>query len=585
MLYKTKIVALHTIVFFSLCIIIPVRGNTVIKQEVDSITKLIDTYFFSEGKKSREWVTQLKSIAKDNPNDLSLLAKSVYYEAMINYNHGWYDSELLPRIDSLLNSNLFTDSHDIALLELSRGITYVKPGNYAAAFTSLLFALDEFEKSNDSDLITKTASQLGNLCRYIRNHNMAEFYYNKALDLCEPGSMEYYSIRLNICGIFYFRGQHEEAMECQKEMTEILETKNFPAVLIVSYLNLGILYMLDEDYENVLKTYNIIAELIEEIDNERLSIVYYQNLGDYYFHISDYDNAYHYAFKAKELLLKNNNMTELSRTYKSIANIFQKTNNIDSAFYYLNKYIELQGFLTANSQAIDVYQSYLSMLLETSENRLKLSDQELKLRSRQVMVVVISLASIILVVGLMFIISLQNRRNIRQKALLKEAENKELSDRLQQEKNMQRLQAEKLEDKLREISSYSLLLSNKNQILNQIDVLAGQLPAEDIKIKKISREIKSIVKNNQHADQDWNDFMIHFDKVHPRFFDKLQSSFGDLSQSDLKLAAYLRIGLSAKQIAQMVNVTPESLKARRYRLRKKLNLVSGEDLDAFIQSF
>ena len=71
--------------------------------------------------------------------------------------------------------------------------------------------------------------------------------------------------------------------------------------------------------------------------------------------------------------------------------------------------------------------------------------------------------------------------------------------------------------------------------------------------------------------------------MQPGFFVKLKEMCQDLTENDLRLCAYISIGLRAKEIAEMLNVTPDSVNTNRYRLRKKFRLGRGESLDALIR--
>jgi len=66
---------------------------------------------------------------------------------------------------------------------------------------------------------------------------------------------------------------------------------------------------------------------------------------------------------------------------------------------------------------------------------------------------------------------------------------------------------------------------------------------------------------------------------------KLTEHFPDLKLNDRKLCAYLRMGLSSKEMASLLNTSTRSIETARYRLRKKLQMDSGENLKEFIQSF
>ena len=72
--------------------------------------------------------------------------------------------------------------------------------------------------------------------------------------------------------------------------------------------------------------------------------------------------------------------------------------------------------------------------------------------------------------------------------------------------------------------------------------------------------------------------------MHPGFFTKLKERYSELTENDLRLCAYLRIGLRTKEIATMLTVSPASINTARYRMRKKLNLAKDESLDDLIRA-
>lgn len=71
--------------------------------------------------------------------------------------------------------------------------------------------------------------------------------------------------------------------------------------------------------------------------------------------------------------------------------------------------------------------------------------------------------------------------------------------------------------------------------------------------------------------------------MHPDFFTKLKNISAELTENDLRLCAYLRIGMRAKDIASMLSVSPASVNTNRYRIRKKLGLEKDDSLDDFIR--
>ncbi len=82
-------------------------------------------------------------------------------------------------------------------------------------------------------------------------------------------------------------------------------------------------------------------------------------------------------------------------------------------------------------------------------------------------------------------------------------------------------------------------------------------------------KVRKIIRGNENTDQDWEGFKLHFEEVHPQFFSRLQEAYPALSANDLRLCAYLLIDLNSKEIAQIYNISPESIRKKKQRLREK----------------
>jgi DNA-binding CsgD family transcriptional regulator len=96
-------------------------------------------------------------------------------------------------------------------------------------------------------------------------------------------------------------------------------------------------------------------------------------------------------------------------------------------------------------------------------------------------------------------------------------------------------------------------------------------------IRKINREIDT--------DNQWEVFESHFESVHEEFLKRLKLKYPDLTPREMKLCAYLRLNISSKEIATLMNISTRGVEISRYRLRKKLNLSHETNLTEFILSF
>jgi len=107
---------------------------------------------------------------------------------------------------------------------------------------------------------------------------------------------------------------------------------------------------------------------------------------------------------------------------------------------------------------------------------------------------------------------------------------------------------------------------------------------ENPSISKIRRlEMRRLL--DSYLEKEDKTFEIQMDELHQHFFISLKEKFPNLSIYDLRMCAYLRVGLSSKEMAELFQVLPSSINVSRSRIRKKLNLDPDEDLYNFLSRF
>ena len=119
----------------------------------------------------------------------------------------------------------------------------------------------------------------------------------------------------------------------------------------------------------------------------------------------------------------------------------------------------------------------------------------------------------------------------------------------------------------------------KNELLNTIkkELLASDNEEE-------SKSVIKILDKNLNPKKDWELFSQAFNNTDKDFLKKIKSKHLKLTPNDLKLCAYLRLNLSSKEIAPLLNISVRSVEIKRYRLRKKLNLEHEDGLVEYILS-
>lgn len=154
----------------------------------------------------------------------------------------------------------------------------------------------------------------------------------------------------------------------------------------------------------------------------------------------------------------------------------------------------------------------------------------------------------------------------------------------QNEKEIIKIKNEQLKKdfkiKSKELAISTMRIVKKNELLAEIK---NQI-IETVEAKEIMLPIVNIIDKSLRKNDDWKLFKEAFNNVDRKFLEKLNKLHPDLSPNDIKLCAYLRLNLSSKEIAPMFNISAKSIEIKRYRLRKKMNLLSDENLTNYILS-
>lgn len=173
---------------------------------------------------------------------------------------------------------------------------------------------------------------------------------------------------------------------------------------------------------------------------------------------------------------------------------------------------------------------------------------------------------------------LQYRWRKKQRRLLYEHE-KEMS------KMENRLLQEQIKSQADELEHVTKSMLYKNKLMQKIDTEMIKLTQSKTILQSDLKELKNIVELNKNPIEEWQLFEKNFNKTHDNYLVKLSCQFSGLTPSDLKLAAYIRMNISSKEIAGLMNISPKSIEMARYRLRKKIGLTRDQSLAEFLMTF
>ncbi len=179
---------------------------------------------------------------------------------------------------------------------------------------------------------------------------------------------------------------------------------------------------------------------------------------------------------------------------------------------------------------------------------------------------------------------LEERRMLHKNLKLKR--DSELAEREIVKLRNEKLRAE-VRHKSKELANQTMGIIQKNKFLTDIKEemvrLKGHAQSEEVKTS-MKKMIRKIDRNIEDEDTQLI-FETNFDQVHENFLLRLREAYPELTARDLRLCAYLRLNLSSKEIAPLLNISIRGVEISRYRLRKKMNLPHSEHLTDFILRF
>jgi DNA-binding CsgD family transcriptional regulator len=198
---------------------------------------------------------------------------------------------------------------------------------------------------------------------------------------------------------------------------------------------------------------------------------------------------------------------------------------------------------------------------------------------------------IILILGLIFRILFIIRLKKQALKMASEEKEKRKQEILEVERRYMKLKNEKLQSEIKyqnnQLTSRAMAIVQKNELLlkikSELEKIISSVP--DNHRQSNYKKVFELIEKNIHSEEDWHEFEIHFDQANQNFFKRLKTQYPDLTSNDLRLCAYLRMNLSSKEIAPLLNISLRGVEIKRYRLRKRLNLDTEENLIDFLITF
>lgn len=587
-----------------------------IASKVSTLEKLYETASYLDSKKGKQYALKIISLSEDNSYPLGMIignfslagyyftirkmdSATIHYQKTLNLanqhnlknnvsgalsnlsiiegDKGNY-KEAIRLMDSVAQISL--DKKDF----LRYGVSLNNNGNNYYELGQYLNAMNKFKKALDVlDTINREVYRRGDVYRNIgklnyqqKDFDQAIVNFTNAYEIYQQLSDNLYSAYVlnDIGNVYIYLKDYNRAIEYFNESLKISNEFNFPPAASHALFNIGFAQRENGNYQEALSFFKKGAE----IDKYDLSSVNYvlelYHVGLTYSLLGKNEVAIEYLNKSVKLADSLNISNELKHAldYRSKAHL--NAGNYKFAFedYAASQKINDSLFSIEKTKAIEE----LETIYETEKKAAEIALQEEEIKTLNEKSRADNLQKGLYAGGMASALALFGLSIFGFRQRIKK-------NRIAREKQ-EEIYKQEIEHKKKELTSQTLHLVQKNTFIQELMENLENIKNSPEKFKMEFRRIVMLLKKENASDKDWEVFKTYFADVHNDFDQKLKTIYADISEKEIRLAAFLRMNLTTKEIAATLNVLPDSILKSKYRLKKKLNLDKETDLTSFLNT-
>ena len=501
------------------------------------------------------------------------------------------------------------------------GVFFLEKGNLQEAIEYLIGAkslAEHYKLDYEKALVNE---KLANAYMFIFEHEKHYKLITEAIEIFEirKDTLSLAKAYNNLAGGEKFRNEKKTFSYLNKAKLYASSLKNdqLNAEINIGY---GTLYIREQKYDSAIYHLEQALPIVEKMVTTSKLCETLIKLGRSYRYLGKNDTSIEYLDKAYKISKNSNNYFYVGRSSYYLAQIAFDNNNKKEAFNRINEAIEHQEFTGDIKMKLETYnflssyykdQNIVDSALYYNQLAYNLKDT---INERQ------NLAEI---KNIEWYYKLNKKQqvidNLKEKQLVLEQKQKaeEIAkiwfwtalailitlcislffffknriSLINKERLLVKIKSEKqkieLEQRNKELVAHTMQIYSKSSTILEIkkninDLKSKYVNSKEPNLIKDMQRLNFILDNNIRLDEEWEKLKIHFKEIHKGFYEKLKNKNNSLTQYDLKICTFIYLGFDTKKIAQILNIDYQSLRTQRYRMRKKMNLKTEENLEEYI---
>ncbi|NJB70016.1 tetratricopeptide (TPR) repeat protein/DNA-binding CsgD family transcriptional regulator [Saonia flava] len=512
-------------------------------------------------------------LAKENDKSKSL-ASAVHSLVILEITRGNYK-----KADSLNQLNLkfnekIKDSFGLALSYDTACSIYIDKDYNQLALENALKSLEIFQDLSEEIRVADAFYKIAIIENSLENFNASIENSQKALKVYrEHDDVEYQSSILNILGISHkFKKKYDKAIDYFNESLKISNEHGYKTIKLVSIPHLIDIYLETGDNEKAKALIDQGLSIARSIHSDYTISYINVRLATYYKNIGDFNKAIALLNRLQKDPLINEQY--LGQVHRLKSEVFKSNSNYQKALESYESFKKHQDSTLKRKNISKINE--LRIIHQNEQNEIKIALQGEEINTLNEKAKVDKLTKGLYAGGMASALALFGLSVFGFRQRIKK-------NRIAREKQ-EEIYKQEIDHKKKELTSQTLHLVQKNTFIQELMENLESIKKSPELFKTEFRRIVMLLKKENASDKDWEVFKTYFSEVHNDFDQKLKTLSSDISEKEIRLAAFIRMNLTTKEIAATLNVLPDSILKSKYRLKKKLGLDKETDLSTFLNT-
>lgn len=452
-----------------------------------------------------------------------------------------------------------TDDENLLVTNLQNvGFAYSELGDYARSLELSFEVLQLLREQNDSSRLPNTLQSIAS------TFNRLEMYRESIVSVSEAILIDQRLQKERRLGSSYItlanalkgEGHIDSAFYYNKKALEVYEKVGNKSLGIV-FNNLGNIYLQKGEKKEAEVHFERAFKISSEQKREAVAALSQYNLGRLYLELNELEKAESLLLEAYDYWSESGKYKELSSTTEELSRLYSTLDQHELALDYQHRHEIAEDSVFGRKKQNEVMR--LMVRQDVAERESSYQDLEVvdDANAKTSSFWIVAGAFVLIVSVTVYFVSKKQR-------------------------TIEKLQND-LDRQGRELAFLSLSAMQKENFIQEftdkLKPLIIQYPG--------NRELGSLMRNlktQEIQDDHWSQFKTAFEQMAPLFFDHLLTNHPNLTETDLRFCALIRLAVPTKEIARIAGISAASVNKARYRLRKRLNIGSEENLDRFILS-